>query len=118
MRTIGAEKFVNSFSQPRELFLSSLENIAGPSTKKASPSYTIYVMKRSFLRATDLPELQLTGARGVSSTVEKDPKKCKHAFDEFIPNTRYISPVIKELFDQMDRVYRKYSDNYLTPLDD
>ena len=34
MRIISAETFVNFFSQPRELFLSSLENIADSSTKK------------------------------------------------------------------------------------
>ena len=34
MRAISAETFVNLFSQPRELFLDSLENIADSSTKK------------------------------------------------------------------------------------
>ncbi|MDQ3998731.1 MAG: M3 family metallopeptidase, partial [Thermoproteota archaeon] len=45
-----------------------------------------------------------------------DPKKRKHVFDEFISKTRYISPVIKERFDKMDEIHRKYSDNKLTPL--
>src|SRR3712207_3279641 len=49
--------------------------------------------------------------------MEKDPKGRKHVFDEFILKTKYISPVIKERFDQMDRIYRQYSDNKLTPLD-
>ena len=75
-------------------------------------------MKRLFLHATTLPELRSTGAHGVSSTVlRKDSKKRKHVFDEFISKTRYISPVIKERFDQMGRIYRQYSDNKLTPLD-
>lgn len=34
MRAISAEAFVNFFSQPRELFLSSLENIADSVNKK------------------------------------------------------------------------------------
>ncbi|HEX2169822.1 MAG TPA: hypothetical protein VHF65_05955, partial [Nitrososphaera sp.] len=34
MRAISGETFVNFFSQPRELVLSSLENIADSSTKK------------------------------------------------------------------------------------
>ena len=34
MRAISAKTFLSSFSQPRELFLSSLENIADSSTKK------------------------------------------------------------------------------------
>src|ERR687895_548115 len=37
-------------------------------------------------------------------------------FVNFISQTRYISPVIKERFDQMDGIYRQYSDNKLTPL--
>jgi len=34
MRSVSAKTFLGSFSKPRELFLSSLENIADSSTKK------------------------------------------------------------------------------------
>jgi hypothetical protein len=118
MRAISAETFVNFFSQPRELFLSSLENIADSSTKKLE-------LKLYNLRNEKIISSRYRFARAPVNwstwrqfnSIEKDPKRRKHVFDEFISKTRYISPVIKERFDQMDRIYRKYSDNKLTPLD-
>jgi hypothetical protein len=117
MRTISAETFVNFFSQPRELFLSSLENIADSSTKKLE-------LKLYNLRNEKIISSRYRFARAPVNwstwrqfnSIEKDPKRRKHVFDEFISKTRYISPVIKERFDQMDRIYRKYSYNKLTPL--
>jgi hypothetical protein len=117
MRAISAETFVNFFSQPRELFLGSLENIADSSTKKLE-------LKLYNLRNEKIISSRYRFARAPVNwstwrqfnSIEKDPKRRKHVFDEFISKTRYISPVIKERFDQMDRIYRKYSDNKLTPL--
>ncbi|MDQ3909452.1 MAG: hypothetical protein M3232_03480, partial [Thermoproteota archaeon] len=110
MRNISAETFVNIFSQPRELFLSSLENIADSSTKKLE-------LKLYNLRNEKIISSRYRFARAPVNwstwrqfnSIEKDPKRRKHVFDEFISKTRYISPVIKERFDQMDRIYRKYS---------
>lgn len=118
MRSINAETFVNFFSQPRELFLSSLENIADSSTKKLE--LKIYNLRNekiisSRYRFARAPVNWSTWRQ--FNSIEKDPKKRKHVFDEFISKTRYISPVIKERFDQMDRIYRQDSDNKLTPLD-
>jgi hypothetical protein len=117
MRAISAETFVNLFSQPRELFLGSLENIADSSTNKLE-------LKLYNLRNEKIISSRYRFARAPVNwstwrqfnSIEKDPKRRKHVFDEFISKTRYISPVIKERFDQMDRIYRKYSDNKLTPL--
>jgi hypothetical protein len=118
MRTISAETFVNFLSQPRELFLSSLENIATSSTKKLE--LKLYNLRNEKIissthRFAKAP-LNWSTWRQFNS-VEKDLKKRKHVFDEFISKTRYISPVIKERFDKIDRIYRRYSDNKLTPLD-
>jgi hypothetical protein len=117
MRTISAETFVNFFSQPRELFLSSLENIADSSTKKLE-------LKLYNLRNEKIISSRYRFARAPVNwstwrqfnSIEKDLKKRKHVFDEFISKTRYISPVIKERFDKMDGIYHKYSYNKLTPL--
>jgi hypothetical protein len=117
MRAISAETFVNLFSQPRELFLGSLENIADSSMKKLE-------LKLYNLRNEKIISSRYRFARAPVNwstwrqfnSIEKDPKRRKHVFDEFISKTRYISPVIKERFDQMDSIYRKYSDNKLTPL--
>jgi hypothetical protein len=118
MRAISAETFVNFFSQPRELFLSSLENIADSSTRKLE--LKLYNLRNekiisSRYRFARTPVNWSTWRQ--FNSIEKDPKRRKHVFDEFISKTRYISPVIKERFEQMDRIYRKYSDNKLTPLD-
>jgi hypothetical protein len=117
MRTISAEIFVNFFSQPRELFLSSLENIADSSTKRLE--LKLYNLRNekiisSHYRFARAPVNWSTWRQ--FNGIEKDSKKRKHVFDEFISKTRYISPVIKERFDQMDETYRKYSDNKMTPL--
>jgi hypothetical protein len=118
MRTISAETFVNFFSQPRELFLSSLENIADSSTKKLE--LKLYNLRNEKIISSryrfDRAPVNWSTWRQFNS-IEKDPKKRKHVFDEFISKTRYISPIIKERFDQMDRIYRQHSDNKLTPLD-
>ncbi len=118
MRTISAETFVDFFSQPRELFLSSLENIADSSTKKLE--LKLYNLRNekiisSHYRFARAPVNWSTWRQ--FNSMEKDSKRRKHVFDEFISKTRYISPVIKERFDQMERIYRQYSDNKLTPLD-
>jgi hypothetical protein len=118
MRNISAETFVNFFLQPRELFLSSLENIADSSTKKLE--LKLYNLRNdkiisSHYRFARAPVNWSTWRQ--FNSIEKNPKKRKHVFDEFISKTRYISPVIKERFDQMDRIYRQYSDNKLSPLD-
>lgn len=118
MRTISAETFVNFFSQPRELVISSLDNIADSSTKKLE--LHLYKLRNEKIISS---HYKFSGAPVNWSTwrqfnsIEKDPKRRKHVFDEFISKTRYISPVIKERFDKMDRVYRQYSDNKLTPLE-
>src|SRR5687768_15371366 len=118
MRTISAETFVNFFSQPRELFLSSLENIADSSTKKLE--LKLYNLRNQKIVSS---RHRFGGAPVNWSTwrqfnsAQKDPAKRKQVFDEFIFKTRYISPVIKERFSQMGKVYGEYSGKKLSPLD-
>jgi hypothetical protein len=118
MRVISAEVFITFFSQPRELVLSSLENVADSSTKKLE--LKLYNLRNKKIISS---RCKFRGAPvnwntwRQFNTLEKDPKKRKQVFDEFISKTKYISPVIKERFDQMDRIYRQFSDNKLTPLD-
>ncbi|MDQ3847578.1 MAG: hypothetical protein M3261_01320 [Thermoproteota archaeon] len=118
MRTISAETFVNFFSEPRELVISSLENLADSSTKKLE--LHLYKLRNekiisSHCKFSRVPVNWSTWRQ--FNSIEKDPKRRKHVFDEFISKTRYISPVIKERFDKMDCVYRQYSDDKLTPLE-
>jgi hypothetical protein len=118
MRTISAETFVSFFSQPRELVIISLENIADSSTKKLE--LKLYNLRNKKIISSSY-KFRRTAVNWSTwrqfNSLEKDSKKRKHVFDEFISKTKYISPVIKERFDQMDRIYRQHSDNKLTPLD-
>jgi hypothetical protein len=118
MRNISAETFINFFSQPRELVLSSLENIADSSTKKLE--LKLYKLRNEKIISSSY-KFRRTPVNWSTwrqfNIMEKDPKRRKQVFDEFISETKYISPVIKDRFDQMDRIYREYSDNKLTPLD-
>jgi hypothetical protein len=118
MRTISAETFVSFFSQPRELVIISLENIADSSTKKLE--LKLYNLRNKKIISSSY-KFRRTAVNWSTwrqfNSLEKDSKKRKHVFDEFISKTKYISPVIKERFDQMDRIYRQHSDNKLTPLE-
>lgn len=118
MRAVGAKTFLGSFSQPRELFLSSLENIADSSTKKLE--LTLYNLRNQKI----VSSRQRFGGAPVNwstwrqfNSVQKDPAKRKQVFNEFISKTRHISPVIKQRFDQMGKIYGEYSGRKLGPLD-
>lgn len=118
MKAVSAKTFLGSFSQPRELFLSSLENIADSSTKKLElklynlRNQKIVSSRHRFGRA----HVNWSTWRQFNS-VQKDPAKRIQVFDEFISKTRYISPVIKERFSQMGKIYAEYSGKKLDPLD-
>lgn len=118
MRVVSAKTFLGSFSQPRELFLSSLENIADSSTKKLE--LKLYNLRNQKI----VSSRQRFGGAPVNwstwrqfNSAQKDPAKRKQVFDEFISKTRHISPVIKERFDQMGKIYGEYSGRKLSPLD-
>ena len=118
MRSVSAKIFLGSFSQPRELFLSSLENIADSSTKKQE--LKLYNLRNQKIVSSNQ---RFSGSPVNWSTwrqfnsVQKDPGKRKRVFDDFISKTRHISPVIKERFDQIGKIYAEYSHRQLGPLD-
>ena len=99
MRTISAETFVNFFSQPRELVLSSLENIADSSTKKLE--LKLYNLRNEKIISSRY-KFRRTAVNWSTwrqfNSMEKDPKRRNHVFDEFISKTKYIS--LKELHNE------------------
>jgi hypothetical protein len=118
MRSVSARAFLGSFSQPKELFLSSLENIADSSTKKLE--LKLYNLRNKKIvssrhRFNGNP-VNWSSWRQFNSA-QKDSAKRKQVFDEFISKTRYISPVIKDRFSQMGRIYAEHSGKKLGPLD-
>ncbi|HJS67801.1 MAG TPA: hypothetical protein VJ730_00120 [Nitrososphaera sp.] len=118
MKVVNAKAFLGSFSKPRELFLGSLENIADSSTKKLE--LKLYNLRNQKI----VSSRHRFGGTPVNwstwrqfNSAQKDPAKRKQVFDEFISKTRYISPVIKERFSQMGKIYSEYSDKKMGPLD-
>src|ERR671934_2511167 len=110
MRTISAKTFVDFFSQPRELFLSSLENIAYSSTKKAE--LKLYNLRNEKIISSHYcfakAPVNWSTWRQFNSS-EKDSKKRKQVFDEFITKTKYIAPIIKKRFEEKYHIYLQYS---------
>lgn len=118
MRSVSAKTFLGSFSKPRELFLSSLENIADSSTKKLE--LKLYNLRNQKIvssrhRFAGTP-VNWSTWRQFNST-QKDPSKRKQVFDEFISKTRYISPLVKARFDQIRKMYGEHSHKKVSPLD-
>lgn len=118
MKVVNAKAFLGSFSKPRELFLGSLENIADSSTKKLE--LKLYNLRNQKI----VSSRHRFGGTPVNwstwrqfNSAQKDPAKRKQVFDEFISKTRYISPVIKERFGQMEKIYSEYSGKKMGPLD-
>lgn len=118
MKAISAKTFFGCWKEPRELFLSSLENIADSSTKKLE--LKLYNLRNQKI----VSSRQRFGGAPVNwstwrqfNSAQKDPAKRKQVFDEFISKTRHISPVIKQRFDQVGKVYGEYSGKKLGPLD-
>lgn len=117
-RSINAKIFLGSFSAPRELFLSSLENIADASTKKLELKlYNLRIQKIASSRHHFGSVAVNWSSWRQFNSAQKDPVKRKQVFDEFISKTKYISPVIKERFSEMAKVYSHYTSNKLNPLD-
>jgi len=111
MKFLISEIFVRSFSKPRILFLSSIENISESKTKTLE-------LKLHDLRSTKIKsryfkfngkQVNWNNWRQFNSC-ENDNKKRKIVFDEFIKKTKYISPVINLRFKRIREIYSNFSD--------
>lgn len=118
MKNSNATLFLDTFSEPRELYLAALENIADSSTKKLE------------LKLFNTRNEKIVSARhrlGRSpvnwstwrqfNNVQKDDSKRMQVFDEFISKTKHVSPIIKKRFDEIALAYGKHSKRKITPLD-
>ena len=111
MKFLISEIFVRSFSKPRILFLSSIENISESKTKTLE-------LKLHNLRGTKIKsryfkfngkQVNWNNWRQFNSC-ENDNNKRKIVFDEFIKKTKYISPVINLRFKKIREIYSNFSD--------
>ena len=111
MKFLISEIFVRSFSKPRILFLSSIENISESKTKTLE-------LKLHDLRGTKIKsryfkfngkQVNWNNWRQFNSC-ENDNNKRKIVFDEFIKKTKHISPVINLRFKRIREIYSNFSD--------
>jgi hypothetical protein len=111
MKFLISKIFVKSFSEPRILLLSSIENISESITKPLE-------LKLHDLRRTKIKSqyfkfngkmVNWNNWRQFNSN-ENDNKKRKVVFDEFIKKTKYISPVINLRFKRIREIYSSFSD--------
>ncbi len=111
MKFLISEIFVRSFSEPRILLLSSIENISESITKPLE-------LKLHDLRCTKIKskyfkfngkQINWNNWRQFNS-FENDHNKRKIVFDEFIKKTKYISPVINLRFKRIREIYSNFSD--------
>ena len=112
MKFLISEIFVRSFSKPRILFISSIENISESKTKTLE-------LKLHDLRGTKIKSRHFKfNGKQVNwnnwrqfNSCENDNNKRKIVFDEFIKKTKYISPVINLRFKRIREIYSNFSDN-------
>ncbi|HKX21584.1 MAG TPA: hypothetical protein VJM74_07940 [Nitrososphaeraceae archaeon] len=104
MKFLVSKIFLRTFSEPRILLLSSIENISESLTKSLE-------LKLRDLRGTKIKSryckfngkiLNWNNWRQFNSS-ENDNKRRKIVFDEFIKKTRYISPVINLRYKELKK---------------
>ena len=125
MNFLISEIFVRSFSEPRILMLSSIENISNALTKPLE--LKLHELRGTKIRSRDFKyngkQVNWNTWRQFNS-FEKDHKKRRVVFDEFVKKTKYIAPVINLRFKKIRKIYSSFSDKIeeiskgsFTPLD-
>lgn len=111
MKFLISEIFVRSFSKPRILFLSSIENISESKTKTLE--LKLHDLRGSKIKSRYFKfngkQVNWNNWRQFNSC-ENDNNKRKIVFDEFIKKTKYISPVINLRFKRIREIYSNFSD--------
>ena len=109
MKLRNAQIFLRSFSEPREIYLSTIESIADSKTKKLELKLHNLKNKKiisSKYKFDNVPVNWSTWRQ--FNSIEKDSLKRKHVFDEFIVKTKYIAPTIERRFSAIKEVYSEY----------
>lgn len=125
MKYLVSEIFVRSFSEPRILLLSSIENISDAITKPLE--LKLHVLRSSKIKNRDFKyggkHITWNTWRQFNST-EIDHKKRRLVFDDFVKKTKYIAPVINLRFKRIRKIYSDFSEKVdenkkgsLNPLD-
>lgn len=109
MRMRNAKIFPDTFYEPRELVLGSIESIADAKTKKLE--LKLHNLRNSKIISN---RHQVNNSRVNWSTwrqfnnIEKDLASRKQVFDEFLAKTRYIAPIIENRFLVIKEIYSEF----------
>jgi hypothetical protein len=109
MKLRNAQIFLRLFSEPREIYLNTIESIADSKTKKLELKLHNLKNKKiisSKYKFDNVPVNWSTWRQ--FNSIEKDSLKRKHVFDEFIVKTKYIAPTIERRFSAIKEVYSDY----------
>lgn len=103
----SSQIFIDFFSEPRELLLGSIEDIAYSKAKKLELELhnvrnTKIVSSRHTIRGSPV---NWSSWRQFNSS-EMDHKKRKDVYDEFISKTHYIAPIIEKRFSLIKSIYK------------
>ncbi|MGN6622817.1 MAG: hypothetical protein ACTHKK_01575, partial [Candidatus Nitrosocosmicus sp.] len=112
MKIKNSEIFLDFFSHPRPLLLGALEDIAYSKTKNLelelhnTRNTKIVSSKHMFKESS----VSWSNWRQFNS-LERDTKKRKEVYDEFIDKTKYILPIIESRFSIIKHVYQENVNN-------
>lgn len=126
LRLLNSELFLKNYEEPRDLFLSVVENFADSSTKDLE-------LKLHDIRTKKIVSKYKFNNKNINwntwrqfNNNEKSSQKRKKVFDEFIEKTKYISPIIYNRFEKIRSIYStiqqsscsniSVGSNYLDPL--
>ena len=109
MKLRNAQIFLRSFSEPREIYLNTIESIADSKTKKLELKLHNLKNKKIISSKYKFDKVPVNWSTWRQfNGIEKDSLKRKHVFDEFIVKTKYIAPIIERRFSAIKEVYSKY----------
>lgn len=118
MKNLNARLFLDTFSEPRELYLTALESVADSTTKKLELKlYNIRNQKIASAKHRLGKEPVNWSTWRQFNNIQKDDLKRRQVFDEFLSKTKFISPIIKKRFAEIGLAYAKNSGRKISPLD-
>ena len=109
MKLRNAQIFLSSFSEPKEIILSAIENIADAKTKKLELKLHNVRNKRIASAKHQIGNAPVNWSTWRQfNSIQKDPTIRKKVFDEFITKTKYIAPIIENRFKCIKEVYQEF----------
>jgi Peptidase family M3 len=105
--------FIEFFSEPRELLLGSIEDIAYSKTKRLELELH-HIRNTKIVSANNVfkgSPVNWSNWRQFNS-IEENHERRKDVFDEFIAKTHYITPIVVKRFSLIKEVYRDLGEKY------